>query len=160
MVKGVVAGMRTLFWAIVMLLLFVYTSAVLMRQTVGVDRVQLDDDYGTVLFSDMVWSMFMIFRILMQDLRCWRPLADADGREAISVVEGGTEQFPWGRFPPQSYQEHCAPRGQCDAVAARHVVGFESPIACTCVVLVRVMATKRISVVARGRWFRPPGATA
>lgn len=67
MVKGVVAGMRTLAWAIVLLFFIVYIIAVLARHTIGGDRVALGDVYGTVLFSDMMWSMFMIFRILMQD---------------------------------------------------------------------------------------------
>jgi len=67
MAKGVVAGMRTLIWAIVLLMFTIYASAVLMRELVGDDGVLINDAYGTVLWSDMAWSMFMIFRILMND---------------------------------------------------------------------------------------------
>lgn len=66
MAKGVVAGMRTLIWAIVLLMFTLYVSAMLMREFFG-DGVGINDLYGTVLWSDMAWSMFMIFRILMSD---------------------------------------------------------------------------------------------
>jgi hypothetical protein len=67
MVKGVVAGLRTLFWAIVMLLFITYACAVLLRQTVGEARHHMDDKYNTVLFGSVPWSMFVVFRCFMGD---------------------------------------------------------------------------------------------
>lgn len=67
MVKGVMAGLKTLFWAIFLLLFIIYVVALLLRQTVGLDQITVGDRYGTVLFSDMVWCIFMIFRVCMSD---------------------------------------------------------------------------------------------
>merc|ERR1719183_3067515 len=67
MVKGVLAGMRTLFWAFVMFLAMVYACAVLLRQTVGLDRHVMNDQYRTVLFGTIRWSWFTSFRCLMGD---------------------------------------------------------------------------------------------
>lgn len=68
MVKGVINGLRTLFWAIVLLVFVTYAVGVLLRQTVGEDKVAIKDDpYGTVLFSSVPWSMFIVFRCLTAD---------------------------------------------------------------------------------------------
>lgn len=68
MVKGVIAGMRTLVWAFVLLATLIYILAVMLRQTVGEDRVQVaNDPYKTVLFHSIGWSMFNIFRCLTDD---------------------------------------------------------------------------------------------
>lgn len=63
MLKGVVAGLRTLLWAIVLLVIMVFSTAVLLRQTVGEGQFYIDgDSYRTPLFSSMAWSMFNVFR--------------------------------------------------------------------------------------------------
>lgn len=67
MVKGVIAGLRTLFWAIVLLFFVTYAIGVILRQTVGEDKVAMEDKYGTVLFHSMQWSMFMVFRCFTSD---------------------------------------------------------------------------------------------
>lgn len=67
MVKGVVAGLRTLFWAIVLLVFVVYVVGVLLRQTIGEDRVSMHDEYDTVLFENVGWSMFSVFRCFTDD---------------------------------------------------------------------------------------------
>jgi hypothetical protein len=67
MVKGVFAGLRTLFWAIVLLCFLVYLVAVLLRQTVGTSFHLIDDEYGTVLFGTMPWSMYNVFRMFLLD---------------------------------------------------------------------------------------------
>lgn len=65
MVKGVIAGLRTLFWALVLLFFVTYAVGLILRQTVGEDRVMMEDRYSTVLFSSMPWSMFMVFRCVV-----------------------------------------------------------------------------------------------
>lgn len=67
MVKGVIAGLRTLFWAIVLLVFVTYAVGVILRQTVGEDKVVMNDLYQTVLFKNMPWSMFMVFRCFTAD---------------------------------------------------------------------------------------------
>lgn len=67
MVKGVLAGLRTLFWAIVMLVFLVYACGVLLRQTVGEQNHVMRDEYSTVLFGTVPWSMFSVFRCFMSD---------------------------------------------------------------------------------------------
>merc|ERR1719330_53176 len=64
LVKGVIAGLRTLFWAIVLLVFVSYAVGVLLRQTVGEYRHEVHDQYGTILFSSVPWSMFMVFRCI------------------------------------------------------------------------------------------------
>eukprot|EP00929_Paragymnodinium_shiwhaense_P002628 TRINITY_DN102938_c0_g1_i1.p1 TRINITY_DN102938_c0_g1~~TRINITY_DN102938_c0_g1_i1.p1 ORF type:complete len:959 (+),score=196.80 TRINITY_DN102938_c0_g1_i1:162-3038(+) len=86
MVKGVVAGLRTLFWAIVLLLLLVYLAAVLLRQTVGEAQIRRDDGYETVLFSSVAWSMFTVFRLFMGDTSL------ADGTPLVAHL---WERYTW-----------------------------------------------------------------
>lgn len=62
MVKGVVAGLRTLLWAMVLMMILVYTSAVFLRQSMGnavVRGVGIED---TTIFADMSSAMFNVFR--------------------------------------------------------------------------------------------------
>ena len=67
MINGVFAGVRTIFWAIVILITLIYGLSVLLRQTIGMAGVSRHDEYDTIIFGDMCWSMFMIFRCLMLD---------------------------------------------------------------------------------------------
>eukprot|EP00443_Scrippsiella_acuminata_P091615 CAMPEP_0115521944 /NCGR_PEP_ID=MMETSP0271-20121206/79816_1 /TAXON_ID=71861 /ORGANISM="Scrippsiella trochoidea, Strain CCMP3099" /LENGTH=338 /DNA_ID=CAMNT_0002953209 /DNA_START=188 /DNA_END=1201 /DNA_ORIENTATION=- len=67
MVKGVIAGVRTLIWAIVLLLFIVYAVGVLLRQTVGMEQITVGDKYGTILFDSVLSSMFLVFRLCMSD---------------------------------------------------------------------------------------------
>lgn len=68
MVKGVVAGLRTLFWAIVLLVFVVYIVGVLLRQTVGEDQIRVDSGlYEAHLFDTVSWSMFNVFRCFTAD---------------------------------------------------------------------------------------------
>jgi hypothetical protein len=68
MIRGVVAGLRTLFWAIVLLMVLVYACAVMLMQTVGNDDVDVGEgDSSILLFPSLMWSMFSIFRCFMSD---------------------------------------------------------------------------------------------
>merc|ERR1719203_2363576 len=67
MVKGVIAGLRTLFWAIVLLVFVTYAVGVILRQTVGEDHVEMNDPYKTVLFNSISWSMATTFRCFTTD---------------------------------------------------------------------------------------------
>lgn len=67
MVCGVFAGLRTLFWAIVLLVFFIYCCSVALMQTVGQADIVIDDQYNTVLFKGLIWSMFNVFRCFMSD---------------------------------------------------------------------------------------------
>jgi hypothetical protein len=71
MTKGVVAGVRTLFWAFVMLLSIVYLCALVLRQTIGLDQHVMNqaNDY-VVLFGDIPGSMFSTFRCFMTNGDC------------------------------------------------------------------------------------------
>ena len=56
--KGVMAGLRTLFWAIVLRLCLVYLKAALLRQAVGVNTaVTVQGEY---LSQTLPWFMFPV----------------------------------------------------------------------------------------------------
>jgi len=71
MIKGVTAVMRTLGAAIILLLFMVYILGVLLRQTIGADKREIDDD-GYVLFSSLPWAMFNVFRCFATE--CTSPM--------------------------------------------------------------------------------------
>mmetsp|Transcript_71942 Transcript_71942/g.136897 ORF Transcript_71942/g.136897 Transcript_71942/m.136897 type:complete len:335 (+) Transcript_71942:1-1005(+) len=72
MVNGVIAGLRTLIWAVVLLTIFIYALGVLLRQ-VMIDEdadcevedcnrgEKLIDDYGDIMFGTVGRSMLTIF---------------------------------------------------------------------------------------------------
>jgi len=62
MVQGVLAGLRVLFWAIVLLFFFIYLLGVVMRKTVG-DAEHPDHEYSRhKSFETVPISMFTLFR--------------------------------------------------------------------------------------------------
>jgi len=92
LVKGVVAGMRTLMWAFVLLATLVYIIGIMMRQTVGERQIRMGDQYGTVLFHSVPWSMFQTFRCFTDDCTL------ADGTPLLAhlyELYGYTFIIPW-----------------------------------------------------------------
>merc|ERR1719316_2495624 len=45
----------------------VYACAVALMQTVGDAKITMDDEYNTILFDSLLWSMFNVFRCFMSD---------------------------------------------------------------------------------------------
>lgn len=66
MINGALAGVKTLFWAMVMIGLPLYGVALLMRQTVG-DIYGDDHDSGASAFSNVGWAFFMVFRAVVNN---------------------------------------------------------------------------------------------
>lgn len=58
MVVGVFAGLRVLFWAIVLFFFFIFLLGMVMRQTVGVNSAY----YTDTSFGTLPWSMYTLFR--------------------------------------------------------------------------------------------------
>eukprot|EP00929_Paragymnodinium_shiwhaense_P017651 TRINITY_DN12719_c0_g1_i2.p1 TRINITY_DN12719_c0_g1~~TRINITY_DN12719_c0_g1_i2.p1 ORF type:complete len:914 (-),score=178.14 TRINITY_DN12719_c0_g1_i2:84-2756(-) len=67
MVKCMFTGFKTLAWALVLLMLWVYLTALIMRQTVGEEAIWIEDGYRTRLFGSLSWSCFFVFRLFMGD---------------------------------------------------------------------------------------------
>mmetsp|Transcript_125907 Transcript_125907/g.235431 ORF Transcript_125907/g.235431 Transcript_125907/m.235431 type:complete len:639 (+) Transcript_125907:1-1917(+) len=80
MVAAMCAGMKTLFWGMIFLLLLVYFGAVILTQTMGRNPIDVDsaspelrpmfvafEDYREEYFSTVLRSMFTIFRCVTQD---------------------------------------------------------------------------------------------
>jgi len=62
MIQGVIAGLRVLFWAIVLLFFFIYVLGVLMRKTLG-DAEHPDHEYARhKSFETVSRAMFTLFR--------------------------------------------------------------------------------------------------
>lgn len=85
MIGGLVSGMRTLFWAMVLLLVSVYVLGVMATQTVGREkeaRIPFQED----LFSTVPKSMFTVFRCLANDC------VNKDGRPLLAQLQ---HSFGW-----------------------------------------------------------------
>jgi len=62
MVAGVFAGLRVLFWAVVLLVFFVFVVALITRNIIGASGRDLPKQLQTDAFGNMMWSMFTVFR--------------------------------------------------------------------------------------------------
>lgn len=60
MVEGVLAGLRVLFWAIVLFFAVIYLMAMFVRKTIGKDE-EIEGVYANSL-SSVPWAMFTLFR--------------------------------------------------------------------------------------------------
>lgn len=59
MIQGVFAGLRVLFWAVVLLFFFIYFLAIVLQRTIGADN---RDSNISSSFSKVPWAMFTLFR--------------------------------------------------------------------------------------------------
>lgn len=75
MVSGLIGGIRTLFWAMVMFFVMVYVLAVLLTQTVGKDTEDPIPNWAS--FEKVPISMFTVFNCLT---------GDCSGADGISIV--------------------------------------------------------------------------
>jgi len=64
MLNGLIDGARTLFWSIVLLLMPIYVSAIILRETVGENKQHSDLREP---FNSLWWSFFTCFRCIMGD---------------------------------------------------------------------------------------------
>jgi len=83
MVDGMIGGLRTLFWSVVLLLAPLYAVAILLRETLGQNTGDAD---LTKPFMTLSWSFFTIFRCVMGDCSSER------GTPIFVLV---TQQFGW-----------------------------------------------------------------
>eukprot|EP00746_Dinoflagellata_sp_MGD_P040997 gnl/MRDRNA2_/MRDRNA2_19900_c0_seq1.p1 gnl/MRDRNA2_/MRDRNA2_19900_c0~~gnl/MRDRNA2_/MRDRNA2_19900_c0_seq1.p1 ORF type:complete len:706 (-),score=132.24 gnl/MRDRNA2_/MRDRNA2_19900_c0_seq1:160-2277(-) len=84
MVVGLVGGLRTLFWAIVLLAVMMYAVAVLLTVTVGKEPAEGEEEVipqREELFSTVPISMFTIFRCLTDGC------SDASGRPIMVYMQ-------------------------------------------------------------------------
>lgn len=80
MISGLVSGLRTLFWAMVLLLAAVYVLAVMLAQTVGKEPDAPNVDNREALFSTVIRSMFTVFRCFADSC------ANYDGRPLVQQL--------------------------------------------------------------------------
>jgi len=64
MCQGLLDGAQTYAWSVVLLLVPIYASALVMRETIGEDK---DNEQVTKQFSSLPWSFFTVFRCVMGD---------------------------------------------------------------------------------------------
>lgn len=82
MVNGMIGGMRTLFWSMVLILVPLYALALFMRETVGEE-----DGEAAEPFSSLRLSMFTVFRCVVSG-----DCSDASGRPVFLLI---TRAYGW-----------------------------------------------------------------
>jgi len=82
MVNGMIGGMRTLFWSIVLILCPLYALALFMRETIGEEAGPTAEP-----FSSLRKSMFSVFRCVVSG-----DCSDSSGRPMFVLI---TQEFGW-----------------------------------------------------------------
>jgi hypothetical protein len=86
MLDGLIGGARTLFWSFILLVIPIFASALMLRETVGENK---DESLATLIkpFSNLPSSFFTIFRCIMGD-------CSAESGQPLPVLISDT--FGWG----------------------------------------------------------------
>merc|ERR1740123_1098454 len=80
--NGMIAGFRTLFWAIVLLLLFVYALSVLLLQLLKRDEIEVFYNGQSIILFQSLWrTMFYAFRCFLSDGTL------VNGTSLVSILE-------------------------------------------------------------------------
>lgn len=85
MISGIVGGMRTLFWSMILILIPLYAVALILRDTVG--RLSLEASDPAYNFSSLALSMFTIFRCVVSG-----DCTNMNGEPIIFLI---TEKYGW-----------------------------------------------------------------
>eukprot|EP00929_Paragymnodinium_shiwhaense_P086571 TRINITY_DN4707_c0_g1_i1.p1 TRINITY_DN4707_c0_g1~~TRINITY_DN4707_c0_g1_i1.p1 ORF type:complete len:769 (+),score=131.02 TRINITY_DN4707_c0_g1_i1:76-2382(+) len=67
MVYRIYSGCLPLFYASSVLFFIFFIMSVMLRQTIGVEEIPLNDIYGTIMFNSVPWTFFIVFRMFMGD---------------------------------------------------------------------------------------------